>query len=254
MTRYLVVADIGCNHLGSMSLAKEMIEAAYDAGVSIVKFQYYRTEDIESYEKDRPDSLYTREIFEAIRETEFSIDQMKELKAHADKVGIEFLCTPFLNVDRLNELERVVNPKRWKIRQRDSENEALLKAAIATGKEIFLSVSKKPDDPFILYHPNIKILLCIAKYPFNMTDLDLSQFEFFDGFSCHLPNTTASLAAATVALKAGKELFIIEKHLKMPGTTPIDDKVSITPDEFARLVKHLRRLEKCGTGPTSVFW
>ena len=254
MTHYLIVSDIGCNHMGSITLAKEMIEAAYDAGVNIAKFQYYRAKDIESYEKDRSDSLYTREIFEAIRETEFSIDQMKELKDHADKVGVEWMCTPFLHVERLQELEREVNPKRWKIRERDSENLDLIKAAIETGKEVFLSVSKKPEDPFILYNPNIKLLKCIAKYPPDLRDLDLDDFEFFEGFSCHFPHITASLAAAAVALRAGKEQFIIEQHMTLDhNLDTLDDAVSITPQEFAELVKHLRRLEKCGTGRIRMF-
>ena len=105
MTRFIVVADACCNHMGSMTLAKAMIRAAYDAGVDIIKFQYYHTDEIIAYERRRPDSLYTDEIFAAIREAEFGIDQMRELKAYADELGIEWMCTPFLHVERLRELE-----------------------------------------------------------------------------------------------------------------------------------------------------
>ena len=248
MTRFIVVADACCNHLGSMTLAKAMIRAAYDAGVDIIKFQYYKTEEIIAYERRRPDSLYTDELFAAIRETEFGIDQLRELKAYADELGIEWMCTPFLHVERLKELEEHVNPRRWKIRERDSHNMELIRAAVETGKEVFLSVREAPKDPYIVFNPHIKLLKCISRYPPRPDDLDLYDFTFFDGFSDHYPHITYALSAAVVALMSGKEEFIIEKHLKMPGTKPIDDAVSITPEQFARLVQHLRRLEECGAG------
>ena len=39
-----VIAEIGINHNGSVSLAKEMIDAAKNSGASCVKFQSFKAE------------------------------------------------------------------------------------------------------------------------------------------------------------------------------------------------------------------
>ena len=34
-----IIAEIGCNHMGKIDIAKELIDLAKDAGVKYVKFQ-----------------------------------------------------------------------------------------------------------------------------------------------------------------------------------------------------------------------
>ena len=41
----LVIAEIGINHEGSLEVAKEMVDAAFRAGVEIVKHQTHIVED-----------------------------------------------------------------------------------------------------------------------------------------------------------------------------------------------------------------
>ena len=41
----LVIAEIGINHEGSLSIAKEMVDAAFIAGVEVVKHQTHIVED-----------------------------------------------------------------------------------------------------------------------------------------------------------------------------------------------------------------
>ena len=40
-----LIAEIGINHNGDMSLAKQMVEEAAKSGADAVKFQNYKTED-----------------------------------------------------------------------------------------------------------------------------------------------------------------------------------------------------------------
>ena len=40
-----IVAEIGINHNGSISLGKEIIQAAYESGADAVKFQTYITNE-----------------------------------------------------------------------------------------------------------------------------------------------------------------------------------------------------------------
>ena len=41
----LVIAEIGINHEGSLQTAKEMVDAAYHAGIEVVKHQTHIVED-----------------------------------------------------------------------------------------------------------------------------------------------------------------------------------------------------------------
>ena len=52
--KVLIIAEIGNNHEGDFELAKEMIDAAAEAGADAVKFQTFRTEHyINKLEKQR---------------------------------------------------------------------------------------------------------------------------------------------------------------------------------------------------------
>lgn len=46
MYRTLTTAEAGVNHNGSVELAKQLIDAAADAGADNVKFQTFRTENL----------------------------------------------------------------------------------------------------------------------------------------------------------------------------------------------------------------
>ena len=51
--KVLIVAEIGNNHEGDLELAKEMIDAASEAGADAVKFQTFIPEHISSGDENR---------------------------------------------------------------------------------------------------------------------------------------------------------------------------------------------------------
>ncbi len=73
------IAEIGINHEGSITLAKELISAAKESGATIAKFQTYKTE---KRAKRHP------EIFDILKQSELNIDQFLELKQYCDEIGI----------------------------------------------------------------------------------------------------------------------------------------------------------------------
>lgn len=93
-----IVAEIGCNHMGNMDIAKELIHLAKDCKADYAKFQ-----------KRNPKELLTKEQFNtphpvpyqsygatygAHREVlEFNIDQHRELKNYAEKLDIGYACS-----------------------------------------------------------------------------------------------------------------------------------------------------------------
>ena len=68
-----VIAEIGINHNGDLSLAKEMIDSSVDAGADAVKFQ---KRDVET--------VYSKEILDSPRESPWGKTQREQ------KFGLEF--------------------------------------------------------------------------------------------------------------------------------------------------------------------
>ena len=63
MCRTLIIAEAGVNHNGSLELAKQLIDAAAEAGADYVKFQTFRTENLVSKQARKAEyqSRYTRD-------------------------------------------------------------------------------------------------------------------------------------------------------------------------------------------------
>src|SRR6188768_3291173 len=91
-----VIAEIGCNHMGDMAIAKEMIMvAASFCKVDVVKFQKRNARELlteEQYNAPHPNPMNAfGPTYGAHREfLEFSVDQHKQLKAWCEEFGAEY--------------------------------------------------------------------------------------------------------------------------------------------------------------------
>ena len=82
MTLFLI-AEIGINHNGDINIAKQLIDAAADAGFDAVKFQ-----------KRTIDKVYTQEFLDAPRESPWGTTQ------RAQKEGLEFTAQDYKEIDK----------------------------------------------------------------------------------------------------------------------------------------------------------
>lgn len=90
-----VIAEIGCNHMGEMEIAKELIKLAKDCGCDVAKFQKRNNRELltdEQYNAPHPNPWNSYgDTYGAHREyLEFTVDQHKELKAYCEQIGIEY--------------------------------------------------------------------------------------------------------------------------------------------------------------------
>lgn len=244
MTHFTIVAECGVNHGGEMANAIAMINKAKMIGCDAVKFQYYDTHQVMVYEDAHPPSKYTFGMFQAIVKMEFSLDQLWHLKHICDSDGIEFMCTPFIDPQKVDDLNGLV--KRWKIRERDSKNMPLITRAVRTGKPAYMSKFRLDWDFGVLPPPNLSYLYCIPKYPAGFEDLNLDQLGGYAGYSNHVPSLAAPLATAAVAILNDAPEWMVEVHVMLArGKGAIDEAVSFDFDELGWLVKSLREMEKC---------
>ncbi len=95
----IVIAEIGCNHLGDFNIAKEMIEIASKyAGVDVVKFQKRDNKLLyskEEYNKPHPvpENSYGKTYGEHRDFLEFDLNTHKKLQKICKKNGIKYSCS-----------------------------------------------------------------------------------------------------------------------------------------------------------------
>ena len=231
-----IIAEIGISHEGDMILARELIDAAKEAGVKTAKFQLY---DVDASFPDKKIIAQNRNWYEEVKKIQLSRRQAETLARYCDHIGIEFLASA-ADLERLSWLEEF-EVKRHKVGSSMNKNKELIDAMANTGKEILLSCQRR-SDAYIPSDKNIKVLYCIPMYPTPLDKFEFSRIGFpyeFQGFSDH----TQGIEASVIAMARGAK--IIEKHfcLKRDNSNP-DMVCSIEPDELKRLVEFARKVEE----------
>lgn len=236
------IAEIGINHGGDINVAKDLIDAAVEAGVDAVKFQTYRTETRTA--KDSP-------IFDILKKCELPFEAFKELKDYSEKRGVIFFSTPFdeASVDYLESIDVLL----YKIASFDVANKPLLEKIASTGKPIILSVGMSQIDEIdsakaLLEKDGSKIALlhCVSAYPTEESDSNLAAiFELRKHFSNVLigqSDHTNDIFVPMLAVASGA--CILEKHFKISENMDcVDGVVSISKEKMKELISQVRRIE-----------
>ena len=89
MTKTFIIAEIGVNHNGSLSIAKKMVNAAKKAGADAVKFQIFLTDDLvlKSTKKVNYQKLNDKNktMHRMLKKVQLSFNEFKILKKYCDK-------------------------------------------------------------------------------------------------------------------------------------------------------------------------
>jgi len=230
-----IIAEAGVNHEGDMDLAFRLIDEAKEGGADAIKFQTYKAETIAS--KDSPaywDTTKepTQSQYKLFKKYDkFWKCEFEKLKTHCEKVGIEFLSTPF-DLESATFLADLMNV--FKISSSDITNKPFIEFICDFKKPIILSTGAS-DLPEIEEAVKwidgrgnaLALLHCILNYPTEdrnanlamITDLKQKFPNHRIGYSDHtLPKDMKTLETA-VLLGAS----ILEKHFTHDKTLPGND-------------------------------
>ena len=248
-----IIAEIGNNHNGDMSIAKKLIDEAYKCGVNAVKFQ---TKDIETafpqellnknYEGPNSFGKTYREHKEVL---ELNIDQLRELKKYSEEKNLIFFSTPFdvKSLKNLEDLEMEI----YKISSFHVTDLDLVEAIATKKKPIIMSTGmstvKEIDNAVkILDKNNCEYLImhCVSSYPADPKDLNLrainvlrKRYNCLVGYSGH--ETSANIAPSVVLFNACaiERHFTLDRAMKGP-----DHALSLSPAGMDILVKRSKIL------------
>ena len=194
VSRAKIIAEIGFNHLGSVNLAKKMIQEASRAGANYVKFQTFITGEM-VFKKN--------EHYNYINKCELKIKDYLSLKNFSKKHNVKLISTAF-DVKSVKLLKKIRIPI-IKIASMDIDNFYLFEE-INKGKwEILLSTGMstineiKKAYNFLSKSNKVTLIHCISKYPTKNEDTNLHFFNELKkiskkniGFSDHTLGDEAS--------------------------------------------------------------
>jgi N-acetylneuraminate synthase len=239
-----LIAEIGINHNGDMSVAKKLIDEAQIAGFDAVKFQ-----------KRNIDKVYSKKILDGLRDSPWGTTQREQ------KNGLEFDKSQYEEIDKYCKVKNITwfasawetdsldfldqfNLKYNKIASAMIVDSNFLKQVALRKKHTFIStgmstmenivnavdIFKKNDCPFELMH-------CVSTYPCKPEDANLTainslkeKFNCKVGYSGHENGIVISLAAYTLGISS------LERHITL-------DRTMYGSDQSASLeVKGMREL------------
>ena len=243
--RATIVAEIGSNWQGSLSIAKKLIRLSKKAGADAVKFQVWRAKDL--YSSKHPH-------WKDIKKSELSFKKIKILKKYSDEIGIEFFCSAFYP-EAIDFLESI-NMKRYKVASRtcifkDPFSKETLEKKANTKKPIIISMGMGGDRKKIerIFSSNKTIFCyCISDYPLEFKKINWNEAKKFEGFSDHTIGITAPLIFAVMKKEKNAKHILIEKHVKLKESIGPDAETSIDTDELAQLVNHIKIIKKLKIG------
>jgi N,N'-diacetyllegionaminate synthase len=255
----LIIAEAGVNHNGDIQLARQIIDAAADAGADLVKFQSFSAERLAT--QNAPKADYQKRImrdaqsqFSMLRKLELSAEMHETLIAHCRSRNIDFFSTAF-DIESLNYLD-LLGAKRFKIPSGEITNLPYLRRVGAFRKPVILSTGMATlgeiEDALQVLEGSgtrraqITLLHCNTEYPTPVWDVNLramcsirDAFHLPVGYSDHTLGIEVPIAA--VALGAA----VIEKHLTVDRNLPgPDHNASLEPDEFTEMVRAIRNIER----------
>ena len=253
-----VIAEIGCNHMGEIGIAKELIVLAKECGADVAKFQTRDNKLLlpeEHYNAPHPvrENSYGNTYGAHREHLEFNREQHIELKAYCETSGIEYSTS----VWEINSAKMIfeLKPSFIKVPSACNNNFEMLKllrdeyqgevqisfgmTTKAEAEEVikFFEVNDNAKDRLIIY-------ACTSGYPVPFKDVALLEInnlyeKYGDrvkeiGFSGHHLGIAVDNAAYTLGARWIERHFTKDRTWK--GT---DHAASLEPAGLRKLVRNL---------------
>lgn len=237
MNKCELIAEIGWNHMGDMSLAEKMISEASKAGVDFCKFQTWKVKNLKEgpWNKDGRLEIYNK--------AELTDENHKTLIILCKKYKVKFLTSVF-NVKDLDFISKLSNHA-IKIPSHEVYNLELIKKSCEVFEKVFISVGACKWQEFenIL---NLDIDLgkvyfmhCVSSYPLEEGNvnfpklLKIKEIHNKVGYSGHLKGIDDAIAAISLGAT------IVEKHFTIDNDLPgRDNKFALLPEEIKKIANY----------------
>lgn len=251
-----IIAEMSGNHAGSIERAKEIIREAKRCGADCIKIQTYTPDTLtidchNKYFQVENGTWEGENLYSLYGKAYTPWEWQKELKEEADRIGIDFLSTPFdtTSVDFLEEL----GLEFYKIASFEMIDLPLLRYIASKGKPVIMStgmgtleeIKESVEAIRACGNDQIALLKCSSSYPaipeqMNLrTIVDLKEkFNLPVGLSDHSMGHMSAVTAVTLGASIIEKHFCLGREIENP-----DASFSMTPAEFKEMVESVRNVE-----------
>jgi len=245
-----VVAEIGINHNGDVSIAKKLIDIAVQAGCNAVKFQkrtveiVYTTEEL-ARPRESPFGTTNSDLKHGL---ELGLEEYTEIDGYCKEKNITWFasCWDEPSVDFINGFD----PPCFKIASASLTDDNLLHYTRAKGKPILLSTGMSTLEQIdhavqVLGKSGLVILHACSTYPAYYEELNLQVIPMLQerygvpiGYSGHETGIPSSVAARVLGA------CIVERHITLDRSMwGSDHAASLEPNGITRLLRDIRLVE-----------
>lgn len=242
------VAEVNSSHNGNVDVARQMIDAAADAGCDCVKFQSWSARSLYSrtYYKKNP----IAERF--VKKLSLTPEQLKEMAEYCAGRGVGFSSTPY-SEEEVDFLAEECHVPFIKIASMEINNLEFLRyigskqlpVVLSTGMAEMDEVDKAVHTLEETGNRQIILLHCVSIYPAKAETINLNNIvglrerfpDYPIGFSDHTLGSAAAIAAT--ALGAA----IIEKHITLDAKKiGMDNQMAMEPEALREMVGACRTI------------
>ncbi len=242
MNHIKIIAEIGWNHMGNMSLAKKMILVAKKNGADFCKFQTWSEKNLKAgpWDTDGRRKIY--------KKAELTLEKHLLLKKYCKKIGIKFLSSVFSIKDLY--LLRKINVNEIKIPSHEIHNIKLIIEASKRFKRVYISTGASKWREVLkikreISKKNLVLMHCVSAYPCNIDKINLprlnklKKLNYEIGYSGHYQGIDDAIAAICNGAKFVEKHFTVNN--KLPGR---DNKFAILPNELKNLSNFRNNYQK----------
>ncbi len=242
----MLIAELGINHKGELSIAKDLINEAKESNCWGIKFQYRKIETFYATAQEIGDEILLDEIIK----TKLSIDELIELSDFARGLGLK-VGISFFRIEDFNDLSEYLDYfDFFKVPSAEAINIPLINALTLTKKTVMVSLGGHYLEQIIdafkyINKDQLVVFHCVANYPAKIGSQNLlflnklKEIGFKNtGYSSHDEDYEVCFLAASMGIN------YIERHLtKDISGDGLDDSSSSEASVFQRLGKVLNNID-----------
>jgi len=247
-----VIAEIGINHNGDMSICKELIDVAVEAGCDAVKFQ-----------KRTIDKVYTQEFLDSYRESpwgitqrdqklglEFGKDEYTEIDHYCKEKGIAWFASAW-DLDSQVFLQQF-NCKYNKIASAMIVYEDLLRVVAQEGRHTFISTGmttyddiQRAVDIFKDEGCSFELMHTVSTYPMKDENANLNMIKTLrEKYQCNVGYSGHEVGLAVSYAAVALDISSLERHITLDRSMyGSDQSASVEPPGLRQLVGAVKKVE-----------
>lgn len=256
------IAEMSANHAGKLENALEIVRRAKEAGADCLKIQTYTADTLtldcdNEYFRVKGGLWNEYKLYDLYKDAYTPWEWQPIIKAECDKVGIDFLSTPF---DRTaTDFLEDMGCEAYKIASFELVDIPLIEYVASKGKPMIIScgmgsveeIGEAVDACKRVGNEQIVLLKCCSEYPAKWEDMHLAnipdmarRFGVPVGLSDHSMGSLAAVVGVALGACAVEKHVCLSRKMKNP-----DSEFSMEMDEFAEMVRQVRAAKQIAQGP-----